>query len=378
MKLILLIAIGLSTASCSYLQKHLPPKVLKLEKRWVRSTLKNDYYGARVLHRFEPIQYEDLIIQGNAVDGIVAYTQDKGKKIWQLPIKNGVEAGGVINAGKLYFAAGDGFVYCVKAVNGEILWKFPIKSEGIGQPTVADGKVFVVSGSNIAYAINADTGKLIWPYKRPDTSNLSIRGASQPLVEDGVAYIGFNDGYVVALRASTGKEIWQKRLTDNRRFKDVDAHPVIYKGNLYITSFDGALYKLNAKTGETIWKAKEGGFSAATVDDDTVYYASSSGGVLAVENATGKAKWRVPVKDGYATQPKLHMGFLIFGESSGRLKVLDAQSGKLVSSFHPGRGVTSSPLVLKDGKIYFISKEANIFAMRLTRKSKAGELTWQK
>lgn len=373
-RLLLSFTAVLTLVSCSHLKKYVPEKKLSLDKRWVRSTLSTNYYGARVLHRFEPIFYEDLIIQGNSIDGIVAYTQKNGRRVWNLKVKNGVEAGAVLKGDKLYFAAGDGYVYAAKAVNGQVLWKFPIKSEGIGSPSVSGETLIVVAGNNVAYALDTVSGKLRWPYKRPDTTNLSIRGASQPLISDDVAYIGFNDGYLVALDLASGKEIWQKRMTENRRFKDVDAKPVLDNGFIYASSYDGSLLKINAKSGEVAWKKDHGGYSAVTIVNDVVYLSSSHGYVIALSTKNGSALWKRPVRKGIATRPKYYNGYLIYGESAGRLYVVDAQTGKLLKSYHPGRGVTSSALINKKGEIYFISKDANLFAMKLARKFVTEEL----
>jgi outer membrane protein assembly factor BamB len=57
---------------------------------------------------------------------------------------------------------------------------------------------------------------------------------------------------------------------------------------------------------------------------------------------------------------------VVFGESQGALKILDAATGKLISQFTPGRGLLSAPLVDEaHDRIYFISGEANLYGLQV-------------
>ena len=58
--------------------------------------------GSRRIHRFQPILTNDLIIDGNAIDGLVAYDRKKINLRWRLHIKDGVEAGGQLVGDTLY------------------------------------------------------------------------------------------------------------------------------------------------------------------------------------------------------------------------------------------------------------------------------------
>jgi outer membrane protein assembly factor BamB len=94
--------------------------------------------------------------------------------------------------------------------------------------------------------------------------------------------------------------------------------------------------------------------------------------MLALNKETGQKIWSYSLKKGIATSPVLHKGLLIFGESQGSLIILDSGSGKLISSFDPGRGILSPPAVeKKNDLIYFISNEANLYAIKAGWDSKA-------
>ena len=60
----------------------------------------------------------------------------------------------------------------------------------------------------------------------------------------------------------------------------------------------------------------------------------------------------------------LFRSILTFGESQGRLQFLDANTGKVLGSMEPGRGILSAPQVdEKKNRVYFISGEANLYAV---------------
>jgi outer membrane protein assembly factor BamB len=78
------------------------------------------------------------------------------------------------------------------------------------------------------------------------------------------------------------------------------------------------------------------------------------------------------LKEGIATGASMLKGLVVFGESQGALQILDAASGKQISSFSPGRGILSPPTVdEKTGMVYFISNEANLYALRVGWSNKA-------
>ena len=82
-RFLLLTALTIMTG-CGVLQKQtVQRKTLEFDKKWVRSTLLTDYLKYRVIHRFQPILHKGMVIQGNAIDGIVAYDRNTGVKVWK-------------------------------------------------------------------------------------------------------------------------------------------------------------------------------------------------------------------------------------------------------------------------------------------------------
>jgi outer membrane protein assembly factor BamB len=372
---VLSIAFVVLLSACATSQR---ATVLHVEKQWVRSTLEKEYLGARRIHRFTPIVTDNLVIAGNSIDGIVAYDRHSAREKWRMHIADGVESGAYLFDGILYFGAGDGFFYAVNSTDGQLLWSYPLKAEGLGKPMLSGEDIYVLGGNNVAHSLKAKTGKLNWVYTRRDASSLSIRGGSQPLVSDQTVYFGFSDGSLVALERSTGNVEWEVNLNPNKRFRDVDDSPILENNIIYVSSYDGKLYALAKEDGKTIWSTNEGGYDRVLLSGKSLFLSSTSGKILAIDKTTGKTIWSKVNPHGISTGPQLWRGVLLVAEMGGALRFLDGRTGEFITTFEPGRGVTSTPYVdKKTNDVYFMSADANLFALRLDWRKAISEWPWE-
>lgn len=374
-----LILLALTTTACSSLKTSPSSRKLVFEKEWVRQTTEKEYAGYRRINRMSPLVLEQLIIQGNSVDGIVAYNRSNASEVWRLKLENGVEGGAAAANNRLFFGSSDGQFYAVDLISGKILWSFPARAETLAAPSVEDNVVYFESAADVVYALDATTGKLLWSYNRQSTTSLSIRATTTPTIAGDKLLVGFSDGYIVALKKSDGTLIWERKLGTQGRFRDVDSTPVVSGNILYASSFDGSLFALKLESGEVVWQVDRGGFTPVTVQGDRIYMSSSDGQLIALDKGSGKTIWFKNIKRGISTQPTYYKNFLIYGETNGNLIAADANTGEPVAQFAPGRGLIARPTVdEKTGRIYFISNNANLYAMKLSYIHPNYLLPWQK
>lgn len=372
MKIVLLGALLMTLAGCSTLNSGLEKwsslnnskREYEVKTAWVRRTTEKDNLGFRKINRMTPVLAGDLIIQGNGMDGIVAYNRDNGQERWRLPVTNGAEPSATLIRDRLFVGASDGNFYSIEASTGLVQWTFATKSENLAAPLLDEGIVYFLAGNSVFYALDAATGRQLWLYSRQDTSQFSIRGGSQAALSNGILYVGFSDGSLVALNAKNGSALWEVQLNRNKRFRDIDGTPVVDGNQIYVAGYDDKLYCISADKGEVLWRVEGGGYSAVTIVGEKLYYPTTNSEVVALKKSNGDKLWSYKLKEGIATQIKSYKGVLVFGESQGFLRFMDANSGTVIGGFEPGRGILSAPQVdEKNGRVYFISGEANLWAM---------------
>lgn len=350
-------------SSCSNFKVGNERREFKVNKLWVRSSTQLDQLHFRKINRMSPVISGNLLISGNAIDGLAAFDIESGGLLWRQKITNGVEASATQIKDRLFVGANDGNFYNIEMSTGNILWKFKGSSEFLAEPLLDNGILYVLAGNNTLYALDAATGKQQWLYNRQDTSSLSVRGGSKPAIKNGHIFLGFSDGAVVSLNSKNGQVIWETVVNKNKRFRDVDSTPVIIDNNLYISGYDNQLYCLSIVNGNVLWRMDGGGYHGITVYDDKMYYPTTQGQVIALDK-NGNTIWKYNVSEGISTQVKVFKGVAVFGESQGSLVFLDANTGKKIGNFDPGRGILSNPSIdAAKNRIYFISNEANVYAV---------------
>lgn len=361
-----LVLMGFVFLSCAqFSNRATEPGKLVVSAHWVRDSLASKNLGFRKINRMSPILYKNLVIVGNSIDGVVAYTQDVGQEVWRIAIPQGVEASGTVIKDRLFVGSNNGRMYSIDLGTAQIIWSFDTKSEVIAEPLLQDGVLYFLSASQSVFALDAVTGKQQWTYNRQDTASLmTLRGGSRPSYANGNLYLGFSDGSLVALNAKTGTQQWEIYLNKNTRFKDIDASPVIDGDFIYINSYDDKLYCVSKTKGEIIWSAKSGGVSTPIIVGDRIVFSTSKGELISVAKSDGHEIWKYKSENGILTDPILFRGFIVTGESQGSLLLLDILTGELKGSFEPGRGVFSKPIASLENKlIYFISGEGNIYSV---------------
>lgn len=321
-------------------------------------------------HRASPLIYKDLLVTSNAIDGLVAYNRQSGQKVWDYRVLGGSEAGPILFDGRLYLGSGDGSVVALVAETGQVVWSSPIRMEGLALAAVGHGRVYVLSGSNTLHALGLESGESDWTYSRKETLNLSIRGGSQPLILGGSVILGFSDGYLVSLNSQDGGVQWERQLSTSKQFTDVDAAPVVAGNRILVSSFDGTLFCLNREDGQVVWRFDEGGFNPVTVVQDRVYFATVQKRLVALDLSSGQVIWERSLEKGNGTQVLPYKGYLLLAQNDGPLQLRDPDKGQVLTEFWPGRGSVAAPSIDEEqGRVYLLSRDANVYALSLERRT---------
>ncbi len=197
-----------------------------------------------------------------------------------------------ISHGAVYFGSGDGNIYALDALTGDLKWKFKTGDVVHASPAIVDGKLYIGSWDSYFYALDSATGKELWRFKTgedPDIHN-QVGIQSSATVAAGIVYFGCRDSNLYALDAATGKKLW----TFNNKGSWVIVSPVVQAGKLYFATSDTALlHVVDAKTGTPIdslkfyWPI----FSSPAIAGTVLYLAGQDGKLVAIDLASFKAAW---------------------------------------------------------------------------------------
>ena len=381
--------------------------------------------GARVVG--SPVLYEDAIYFGSDDGNLYAVDVESGRQLWKTSTRGPVPCTPAIANGTVYCGSYDGKFYALEAKTGEVKWKFATEGERrfeakglhgmqpknqtiadpfdiyLSSPTVAEGKVYFGSGDGYLYALDAVSGQLRWKFKTGDVVHAS------PAYSQGVVFVGSWDSYFYAVDATTGKEKWRYHAGEDALLHNqvgFQSSPAVVDGVVYTGCRDAQLYALDAETGKLKWKfdnALSWVISSPAVANGKVYFGTSDSSLFhVVDAATGKALVRQDAKAYTFSSPALTDDTVYIGVLNGTLAARDRNSGELLWEFQTDASrknlgwvltaerrfnnpflfhdnwregpivaqvqqtsvgsIFSSPLVA-DGVIYFGSTDGNLYAI---------------
>ncbi|HEY8923759.1 MAG TPA: PQQ-binding-like beta-propeller repeat protein, partial [Polyangia bacterium] len=147
--------------------------------------------------------------------------------------------------------------------------------------------------------------------------------------------IGSRAASVVGVRVADGHIDWATQVSGG---VDSAARFDPARGQVFLGADDGTFYALDANSGKIrfSYAAKGAVEQAAAVGGDTVYFASASDRVIALDAATGKWRWQYEreTPDGFTIHgyaaPSLHGSQVLAGFADGYLVALQAATGEVV------------------------------------------------
>jgi outer membrane protein assembly factor BamB len=228
----------------------------------------------------------------------------------------------------LYVGSGDGSMHAVSATTGKRVWRFAAKGK-IRTDAVVDGpRVMFGTFDGIVYALDRRTGHEIWH----KDSHAEV--TSSPLVMGDKLIVGNRGGLLTAFSSETGDIAWRRVFWGS----SVESTPVAGDGSLfYIGSSDMRRISLiDSKDGRVLWRTDVCGIAwprpavserlvYASTAGINPYYMRHVGGLVALDRASGKIRWRWPTPqtaslfDGFLAGPVIEANIVVVGGLDGNL-----------------------------------------------------------
>ncbi|WP_433412189.1 PQQ-binding-like beta-propeller repeat protein [Microtetraspora malaysiensis] len=298
---------------------------------------------------------------------LVALDTATGRLRWSRKIF--VFADLVVAAGRLYVWTrrpawfSKAKLVALDAASGKKLWTFQLPGDVLNPDAVPAGDVVLTGGDHgMMYALDPATGTEKWRYRAG-----AERARIQLVRAGATVYATSSYGDVSALDAVSGEVRWRSRITGTL---SLYFRPVVAGETVYVGDSAGVTYALNATAGTLLWNFRAEGDKPAyqwdaVVADGLMYTAGPDRTLYALDAATGKARWRLPLDGGRDTGPVAAGGTIYLSDVAGTLYALDAATGTVRSRFRTGGAVETDPVV-SDGFVYVGSSNGNIYARPTT------------
>jgi outer membrane protein assembly factor BamB len=312
----------------------------------------------------------DRVYTGSTRGKLIALNLS-GHPVYSVDAGAGIEAQPVSDParGEVYVSTVRGGVLALRGADGSQRWKAEVGAS-ISQPgLLSSDALYVVTDEDSVIAFSRSDGSVLWRYRREPHEGFVIAGHAGLTNAGGKLLTGFGDGTVVALDASDGRVIWETDTSvdlvdveSTQRFVDVDTTPAVAGDLVYIASFTGGLYALELATGTV--HAHEGdlhGVTGVTATTDALILSSAEAGVVCLELPQLSVRWRHRVDRGAPGKTQVQGDNVYFAESLGALLALSLADGREMGRLESAHGFTAPPSF--EGRVGFaLSNAAKLFS----------------
>jgi outer membrane protein assembly factor BamB len=270
--------------------------------------------------------------------------------IWYHSLDTPVLYAPVIDNGRVYLLASDGYLHVLNALSGTEEWRVPVGGElSSNGLAIAHGLIYVALAGHSIAAMDANNGQERWSF---DTGGL-VRAA--PLVVGRILLISSGANSLWCLDALTGAKYWVFHSEDAlAEFWPTRTTPAVSGGLVYIAlGASNEFNALNLRTGRKVWEMGLGErMTGGPMVDEVlglVYVVMWSGRVVALDAHSGAIRWDVRVAGGSETSPALseEQNLLYLGSFDGSFYALDARTGQTRWQIQAGSAVTASPIMVQ-------------------------------
>lgn len=345
----------------------------RLSLRWKR-TLKDRREDISPQEFATPTLWSDTVYAGSSSGELLALRASTGELRWRKKV-GAVNSKPAIDGGLMYLGTEDGALLCLDAQTGEEKWRYQSRGP-IGQMPLVSGPLVVFSNEgDQVIALDSLSGEFKWQYKGDTPEENTLRGHAGVAADGDLFFSGFSNGNIVALRRDTGTVAWLQSLKgEAQAFFDVDATPVVVDETIYVTSSSGGVYALDKTSGLVRWRTPlwdasmpsvTGNVGGLTSDGTYLYVMAADLGIHALD-LQGNVVWRVGAnRGGEPGVPVLSGDLVLYTLARDGLYLARRRSGSIVEYWDPGDGISASPAVSSDGRMFVISNRAILYAFDL-------------
>jgi outer membrane protein assembly factor BamB len=167
-------------------------------------------YDAGATVRSGPIFVGGLVLFGTD-NGRVHALDVSGKPAWTFSARGPVRVDPAASDGRIYFATGDRYFYCLAAVTGKKKWVFRLAGTLVSPPRPTGRLVIFAASDSVAYCLRARNGEIAWWQFIPSRVVLGLS------VADGIVLVSSSSPDVVGFNLKAGYRTGSYRAAGDLR-----------------------------------------------------------------------------------------------------------------------------------------------------------------
>jgi len=316
-----------------------------------------------------PVSDAEHIYIGDYGGNFYALAVKNGAVVWQRKFPAPILATAAIEQPYVVFGSGDSNIYCLRTKNGQLVWKVSTNAPVLAAPVIAKGIVYIGGSDGIFRAIDLKSGQIIW-------QNTSIAGyvECQPLLTKSLVIFGTWANKLYALAQDDGKLAWCWQAgTPGDLYSPAACYPVYSKEKIFIVAPDRYLTAIEAATGATVWRTnyhKVRESLGINQDGTKVFARCLHDTVFAVDPQSDKPLYIWEVRTGYgydfAPAPVVEKeGKIYFGTKNGIIYCLNAADGKLLWRHRVGVSLVNTICPLNSHTIVLTLLEGKVSCLNI-------------
>ncbi len=249
---------------------------------------------------------------------------------------------------RVYIGSADKIFYAIDPLQNAVAWQ--VKTGGVIDSAACidhEGSVYIPSGDASLHKVSV-TGDTKWKLdlleqKYSRSSSIFWWEGNATLGPNGFIYAGNDDFYLYAIDPDgwirwsfpTGLQIWSA--------------PAFHNGIIYVASFDMSVYALDQETGRLKWKRRLPNVitaSPAIDEDGNIYIGTFDGALYSLDGRTGKIRWKVQTGGSiYASAAIARDDMLYIGSGDGHMYAIATQTGAIQWTLDTGSPIWSSAVI---------------------------------
>ncbi len=197
-------------------------------------------------------------------------------------------------------------------------------------------------------------------------------------VPASLVLVGGSDGLLHAMDAKTGRVVYRKKLPGA-----LVSQPQLLRNDAFFGTDNGHVMRVDVLTGAVVWDVSVDAevIEPVRLDDGVVYAVTGLDSVYAFDQANGEPRWvhKEPLPPGITLRGQARPGVtfvetkhgpekrVFAGHASGRLMILDPDSGQVIDQVDLARGeafndIDTDPVFIGD-QVVVASHAGGIFAL---------------